>query len=56
MKLLERELLEREERRKLRRKYFYFSNKKWLRNPQAGQAWWCMPLIPALGRQRQADF
>jgi hypothetical protein len=20
------------------------------------QAWWCMPLIPALGRQRQADF
>jgi hypothetical protein len=21
----------------------------------AGQ-WWCMPLIPALGRQRQADF
>jgi hypothetical protein len=22
----------------------------------SGQAWWCMPLIPALGRQRQADF
>jgi hypothetical protein len=21
----------------------------------AGQ-WWCMPLIPALGRQRQVDF
>jgi hypothetical protein len=20
------------------------------------QAWWCMPLIPALGRQRQMDF
>jgi hypothetical protein len=20
------------------------------------RAWWCMPLIPALGRQRQADF
>jgi hypothetical protein len=20
------------------------------------QAWWCPPLIPALGRQRQADF
>jgi hypothetical protein len=23
--------------------------------PGAGQ-WWCTPLIPALGRQRQADF
>jgi hypothetical protein len=22
---------------------------------KAGQ-WWCTPLIPALGRQRQADF
>jgi hypothetical protein len=22
---------------------------------KAGQ-WWCMPLIPTLGRQRQADF
>jgi hypothetical protein len=21
-----------------------------------GQAWWLTPLIPALGRQRQADF
>lgn len=21
-----------------------------------GQAWWCMPLILTLGRQRQADF
>jgi hypothetical protein len=21
-----------------------------------GWAWWCMPLIPALGRERQADF
>jgi hypothetical protein len=20
------------------------------------QAWWCTPLIPALGRQKQADF
>jgi hypothetical protein len=20
------------------------------------QAWWCMPLIPTLGRQRQEDF
>jgi cation transport ATPase len=22
----------------------------------SGQVWWCTPLIPALGRQRQADF
>jgi hypothetical protein len=22
----------------------------------ASWAWWCTPLIPALGRQRQADF
>ena len=25
------------------------------RDPPAGQ-WWCTPLNPALGRQRQADF
>jgi hypothetical protein len=24
--------------------------------PTYGQAWWLTPLIPALGRQRQADF
>jgi hypothetical protein len=30
----------------------YSDLKKILR---AGQ-WWCIPLIPALGRQRQADF
>jgi hypothetical protein len=24
--------------------------------PIVSQVWWCMPLIPALGRQRQADF
>jgi hypothetical protein len=24
--------------------------------PNHGQSWWCTPLIPALGRQRQADF
>jgi hypothetical protein len=26
------------------------------KNERGGQAWWCTPLIPALGRQRQADF
>jgi hypothetical protein len=27
-----------------------------VRKAAVGQAWWRMPLIPALGRQRQADF
>jgi hypothetical protein len=26
------------------------------KNYKNSQAWWYMPLIPALGRQRQADF
>jgi hypothetical protein len=26
------------------------------KKPFFSQEWWCMPLIPALGRQRQADF
>ena len=31
--------------------------KGWLlKNAQAAGQWWCTPLIPALGRQRQADF
>jgi hypothetical protein len=32
----------------------YFKFKK--RNTWLSWAWWRMPLIPALGRQRQADF
>ena len=31
--------------------YFYFLRKVFM----AGQ-WWCIPLIPALGRQRQGGF
>ena len=26
------------------------------KNNGVGQAWWCTPVIPALGRQRQSDF
>jgi hypothetical protein len=37
--------------RGLRPKYI-----KNLRTYSPGRAWWCMPLISALGRQRQADF
>jgi hypothetical protein len=33
--------------------FFNFVIKKILHS--VGQ-WWCMPLIPALGRQRQEDF
>ena len=37
---------------------FYFSwTKLFFALVQAGpRQWWCMPLIPALGRQRQADY
>jgi hypothetical protein len=27
-----------------------------LKKEMSSWAWWCTPLIPALGRQRQADF
>jgi hypothetical protein len=27
-----------------------------LKKKAFNRAWWCTPLIPALGRQRQADF
>jgi hypothetical protein len=30
--------------------FFFFVFKK------CSRAWWCMPLIPALRRQRQVDF
>jgi glutathionyl-hydroquinone reductase len=35
--------------------HHFLCNFNKLRNYVAGQ-WWCKPLIPALGRQRQADF
>jgi hypothetical protein len=27
-----------------------------IRSNEIGQVWWCMPLSPALGRERQADL
>jgi hypothetical protein len=30
--------------------------KKKKKKKKGSRAWWCMPLIPALRRQRQADF
>ena len=30
--------------------------KSYLKNSIVGRTWWRMPLIPAFGRQRQADF
>jgi hypothetical protein len=30
--------------------------KKAIKNVCVSWAWWCRPLIPALGRQRQVDF
>jgi hypothetical protein len=32
------------------------NKKETLKGLVGNQAWWCTPLIPALGRQRQADF
>ena len=45
---------QRKKKRKKRRK----KKKKREREQASKQAgwWWCRPLIPALGRQRQADF
>jgi hypothetical protein len=35
---------------------FLYSDKDEIRKGRESPAWWCTPLIPALGRQRQADF
>jgi hypothetical protein len=41
--------------------WFGFGFAHWLidllfKNKKLARQWWYMPLIPALGRQRQADF
>jgi hypothetical protein len=33
-----------------------YTDKPYLEKQNKAWQWWCMPLIPALGRQRQADF
>jgi hypothetical protein len=39
----------------MEKKLFYDIKKK-KKRVALDQQWWCTPLIPALGRQRQADF
>jgi hypothetical protein len=34
----------------------YNNKKSFLKKERESRVWWCMPLIPALRRQRQADF
>jgi hypothetical protein len=35
---------------------FKYLPKDRVKNLSSSRAWWCTPLIPALGRQRQVDF
>jgi hypothetical protein len=37
-------------------KHMLYVESPGLKRPSTSQAWWRTPLIPALGRQRQADF
>jgi hypothetical protein len=46
---------ERKKERKKEREKERKGERKGERKKEAGR-WWCMPLIPTLGRQRQADF
>jgi hypothetical protein len=46
---------ERKKRKEKKRKEKKRKEKK-RKEKQSARQWWCMPLIPALGRQRQADF
>jgi hypothetical protein len=35
---------------------YFLKLEAWKFKTKLAKQWWCMPLIPALGRQRQADF
>jgi hypothetical protein len=35
---------------------YFVQSKVWLKGDETSQEWWHTPVIPALGRQRQADF
>jgi hypothetical protein len=54
----ERKKERKKERKRERKKEKGKGLERWLSSLRAltGRAWWCTPLIPALRRQRQADF
>jgi hypothetical protein len=55
------ELKTNEQQQQQQKKHFlsqvgYFITATEMRMGRVTQQWWCTPLIPALGRQRQSDF